>query len=109
MSNKYQAAFVIPVGANKTLGEDGWEFESSERISRDLEAYFARTLELDFVKEYSGIKEYAGSRFKMLIIFDDEKNIENIFFQVFSEGLSVLSEACLDKKNFSKAELFIPC
>ncbi|MBI6646964.1 hypothetical protein YA0745_29045, partial [Pseudomonas synxantha] len=56
MSNKYQAAFVIPVGANKTLGEDGWEFESSERISRDLEAYFARTLELDFVKEYSGIK-----------------------------------------------------
>ncbi|MBI6583549.1 hypothetical protein YA0851_24705, partial [Pseudomonas synxantha] len=70
MSNKYQAAFVIPVGANKTLGEDGWEFESSERISRDLEAYFARTLELDFVKEYSGIKEYAGARFKMLIIFD---------------------------------------
>lgn len=108
MNGRYQAAFIIPIGASKVLGRDGWEFEGSGRLSKDIEEYLIRALNVSFVKEYSGIKEYVGSHLKMLVVFDVESKIENIFFQVFSDDFGVLSHACLDETVSSKAELFIP-
>jgi hypothetical protein len=61
MIKRYTAAFLIPIGANKVLGEDGWEFESSQRLSKDIAEHLIAELKLDFVEMYSGIKRYVGT------------------------------------------------
>lgn len=78
MKERYQAAFVIPIGANKVLGEDGWEFKSSERLSKKLGQYLVEVLNLEFVETYSGIRRYAGDHIKMSIVFDGDNEIESI-------------------------------
>ena len=108
MKGKYQAAFIVPVGANKVLGDDGWEFESSVRLSGEIKDYLIQSLRLSFLESYLGIESYVDGDIKMSVIFDDQNEIESIHFQLYGGSLVTLSEACKSSRISSKAELFIP-
>lgn len=108
MKRKYQAAFIVPVGANKVLGEDGWEFESSARLSEEIKDYLVQSLRLSFLESYLGIESYVDGDIKMSVIFDDQNKIESINFQLYEDALAILTEVCQDNKISSEAELFIP-
>lgn len=108
MTERYQAAFIIPIGASKVLGKDGWEFKSTKRLSKRLEEYLVEALNLEFVEAYSGVRRYAGDRVKMSIVFDGHNEIENIYFQFFYDSLMKISEVGKMDGSFSGAELFIP-
>lgn len=108
MIKRYTAAFLIPIGANKVLGEDGWEFESSQRLSKDIAEHLIAELKLDFVEMYSGIKRYVGNSISMSIFLDDDNEVENIYFQLFGNSLKALTALCQDPQVSSKAEMFLP-
>jgi hypothetical protein len=108
MKKKYLAAFLVPIGANKVLGEDGWEFESSQRLPEDVAELLIAELKLDFVEMYSGIKKYVGDNISMSIFLDDDNEMENIYFQVFGNSLKALTELCQDPQVSSNAEMFVP-
>ena len=108
MKGKYQAAFIVPVGANKVLGEDGWEFESSDRLSEEIKDYLIRSLKLNFFENYLGIESYVDDDVKMSVIFDDHNEIESIHFQLYDDALTILSEVCQGSRIPAEVELFIP-
>ena len=108
MKGKYQAAFIVPIGAKKILGEDGWEFESSARLSEEIKDYLIQLLNLHFLESYLGIESYVDDDIKMSIIFDDQNEIESIHFQLYGDSLAILSEVCQGSRMPSEAELFIP-
>ncbi len=108
MTKQYKAAFVVPIGATKILGEDGWEFESAERLSKNIGNYLIGTLKLNFLEEHSGIKKYAGEDIRMSILLDDTQEIESIYFQLSGGALASLSEICQRMDVSSEAEIFVP-
>jgi hypothetical protein len=80
MKTKYTAAFIIPIGACKNLGEDGWEFESSDRLSNEVAGHLIAALGLNFVETYSGIKRYVGENIGMsLFLGTDLSSGERVF------------------------------
>ncbi|ELP5726855.1 hypothetical protein QTV44_000028 [Vibrio vulnificus] len=108
MKGKYQAAFIVPVGANQVLGEDGWEFGSSTRLSGEIKDYLVQSLNLGFSESYLGIESYTDGNIKMSVIFDDQNKIESISFQLYGDALANLTEVCQGSRLPSEAELFIP-
>ncbi|HEX8589797.1 hypothetical protein [Pseudomonas sp.] len=108
MKTQYTAAFIIPIGACKNLGEDGWEFESSDRLSNEVAGHLIAALRLDFVETYSGIKRYVGENIGMSLFLDDNNEVENIYFQVSGNSLKALTELCQDPQVSSTAEMFVP-
>ncbi|MDU8500555.1 hypothetical protein RYB01_15390 [Pseudomonas syringae] len=108
MRRVYRAAFVIPTGASKILGEDGWEFDSVERLDESVGRYLVVRLGLKFEEEYSGIKKYTNDQINMSVFFDGANEVESIYFQAFDNGLALLSEACKSEEVACHAELFIP-
>ncbi|RAU39808.1 MULTISPECIES: hypothetical protein [unclassified Pseudomonas] len=108
MTKGYKAAFIVPIGARKILGEDGWEFESSVRLSKDIGDGLIKTLKLTFLEEYSGIRKYAGEGIGMSIVFDDNQEVESIYFQLSGGALASLSEIYQCVNASSEAEIFVP-
>ncbi len=108
MKGKYQAAFIVPVGANKILKEDGWEFESPIRLSEEIKNYLIQSLKLRFFESFLGIESYVDDNVKMSVIFNNKNEIESIYFQLYGDTLSVLSEVCQGGRIPAEAELFIP-
>ena len=108
MKGKYQAAFIVPVGANKILKEDGWEFESAIRLSEEIKNYLIQSLRLRFFESYLGIESYVDDNVKMSVIFNNKNEIESIYFQLYGDTLSILSEVCQGGRIPAEAELFIP-
>lgn len=108
MKGKYQAVFIVPVGASKVLGEDGWEFEGSARLPEKVRDYLVQSLKLSFLESYLGIESYIDGDIKMSVIFDDKNEIESIHFQLYDDSLVILSEVCQDSRMPPQAELFIP-
>lgn len=108
MKRKYQTAFIIPVGTNKLLGEDGWEFQSSSLLSCDIKEYLVQSLSLKFFESYLGIESYIRDNVKMSVVFDEQHKIESIQFQLHGDALSKLSKVCQSDRISADAELFIP-
>ena len=104
----YQAAFIVPVGAVKTLSEDGWMFESSNRLSSAIKDDLIESLRLSFQESYLGIESYVGGNMKMSVHFDDQNKIESIHFQPHNDALSSLSKVYKAGTMSARAELFIP-
>ncbi|WP_057435534.1 hypothetical protein [Pseudomonas syringae group genomosp. 3] len=108
MKGDYQAAFIVPKGASKVLGEDGWEFNGVGRLPGSVGDYLVRYLGLEFVEEYFGIRRYTSNQINMSIFFDSADQIESIYFQVFYGTIISFSEACESEEVTSCAEIFIP-
>ncbi|AEF99690.1 hypothetical protein [Methylomonas methanica] len=107
MKEKYKAAFIIPVGTTKTLGEDGWEFETSQRLSTELSAFLVDTLGLRFLESYSDSDTYINDNVKMAIAYDHDKLIEFVYFQLVGDALITL-KTVFSGDIFENSELFIP-
>lgn len=108
MKEKYQAAFIIPQNSSKTLTDNGWEFQSSTRISSNVKDTLVGLLGLVFIENYLGIESYANDKIKMSVILDETNEIESIHFQLHADGLSILSNAYQNESLFSETELFTP-
>lgn len=108
MKRKYQTAFILPVGANKLLGADGWEFKSSAPLSHDIKENLVQSLRLEFFESYLGIESYISDNMKMSVFFDEKCKVESITFQLYGDALSKLSTVCQSDRISSDAELFIP-
>jgi hypothetical protein len=108
MKGKYKAAFIIPIGTNKILGENGWEFETSNRLKEEVKEFLIDALRLKFLESYLQIDCYINENIKMSISYDDQKQIESIYFQTYNDTLTVLSDLFLAGGSVSNLELFIP-
>ncbi|MBY0248872.1 MAG: hypothetical protein K2Q17_14510 [Nitrospiraceae bacterium] len=108
MKSTYRAAFIVPIGANKILGEDGWEFQTQKRITVVAKEFLISALKLRFLESYLGIDAYIGDNIKMSVIYDDACQIESIAFQMYSDSVTVLSKAFIAGKLSNESELFIP-
>ena len=109
IKGRYQAAFIIPVGANKVLSEDGWEFESSGRLSEEIRNDLIQVLGLNFLESYLGIDVYSNDDIKMSIINDDLGLTESISLQLYgNDSLVIISKAFESERMSSAAELFVP-
>lgn len=108
MSGKYKAAFIIPIGARRNLCEDGWEFETSSRISPEVSKYLIKTLKLKLLESYLGLDDYVGENMKMSVVHDEQNNIESIYFQLYEDALTALSKVCQSEKLTADVELFVP-
>ncbi|WP_155920473.1 hypothetical protein [Methylobacter luteus] len=107
MKEKYKAAFIIPVDTQKTLGEDGWEFETSKRLSSELSVFLADALNLRFLESYADSGIYMNDNIKMTITYDPNKLIEFVYFQLVGDALSTL-KTVFARDIFENSELFIP-
>lgn len=108
MKRKYHSAFIVPLGANKFLGEYGWEFRSLARLPEEIISQLIEALNLDFVERYLGIESYANDNMKMSVVFDNKKKIENIHFQLYGCSMSKLSDVYDKLSVCSHIELFTP-
>ena len=109
MKEKYKAAFIVPLGATKTLCEDGWEFESTKTISTEIKLYLVEKLGLCFVENYLGIDCCSNNDIKMSVVNNDLNQIESIHFQLYKNGKTMLSEVFNTAGEITnEVELFIP-
>ncbi len=108
MKGRYRAAFIIPVGAEKVLGEDGWEFKLSSPISLEVSEYLIKSLGLRLLESYLGLDDYINKKIKMSVIHDDIGCIESIYFQLYDDALTILCEVCESSEMPTGVELFIP-
>lgn len=108
MNEKYKVAFIIPIGTKIILGEDGWEFETSHRLSFEIKEYLINSLSLKFLESYLGMDSYIDGNIKMTVIYDDQKQIESIYFQLYGDALTALSDVYKVGEIANESELFIP-
>ncbi|WP_248741942.1 MULTISPECIES: hypothetical protein [unclassified Pseudomonas] len=91
MRGKYKAAFIVPNGTAKTLGDYGWEFRGVGRISTEVITYLVGALGLKLVGEYSGIRKYVGEHAEMSTFLDEGNAVESIYFQFYNDSIPDLS------------------
>ena|SRR5689334_462294 len=109
MKTQYRAAFVIPRGAKKVLGESGWEFDSQNRLPDSIKDSLVSVLKLKPLQRYLGIESYADEHsMKMSVIYDDSHQIENIYFQLHGDALMRLVDYFNSQGLEDGCELFIP-
>lgn len=104
---KYKAAFLIPLGANKTLGEYGWEFEI-KYFTVDILSFLIGILGLVLEESYLGIDKYIGEGIQASVIHDDEEKIEHVSFQIYGDNKKGLEEAFISSDLENSCELFFP-
>ena len=109
MKGKYEAAFLIPLGASRHLAEDGWEFESKNYICKSVEFFLTDVLRLEFLKTDLGITYYANDTIQASIFYgESSENIEHVFFQVYKGCMEFLTKAFSVSELIEKVELFLP-
>ncbi|MFJ4051921.1 hypothetical protein ACIPZC_00415 [Pseudomonas sp. NPDC089743] len=108
MTKQHKAAFIVPIRASRILGEDGWEFESSERLSKNICNYLIENLGVKFLEKYCGISKYTGKGIGMSLLLDDNQEVEIIYLQLSAEALASLSKICQSIDISSEAEFFVP-
>ncbi|TFW34989.1 hypothetical protein [Massilia horti] len=92
MTSPYEAVFLLPIGAQKRLGDCGWEFSSSKRLPRALLLSLASTLRLEEGNSYLGMEVYHGEGLKLTAIAD-RRGIEHIFIQIWSRPKQEIEKA----------------
>lgn len=108
MKGKYKAAFIIPIGAIKALGGDGWEFETTNRLPAETKEFLVEALNLKYLESYLGIDAYINESIKMSVIYDDQNQIESISFQLYDDAVTALSRIFRSSQIADQSELFIP-
>ena len=105
---KYKAAFLVPKGSDRTLGEDGWIFTGEKRLSADVVDFLVVLLGLVLMESYLGMDRYIGDSLQATVVHDDEGNIEHVDFQVYDDARKKLEEAFVSSELGDSCELFFP-
>ena len=107
MGDAYKPIFLLPKGANRLLGEDGWEFLSAQRLAPVVVPLLVKKFSLVKIESYLGITSYTGDGLKASVICDDVGLIELISIQVHC-GLLDEVLAKIDDLKITEMELFVP-
>lgn len=108
MRGKYEAAFILPNGSKKILGEDGWEFEGAERISPDILDFLINLLKLNLSESYLGMERYIGDNLQATVVYDDKRKIEHVAFQIYNDVSQQLIKIFTNSNYKENNELFFP-
>lgn len=108
MKRKYQAAFILPAGARKKLGEDGWEFETSNRLPLEFKECLIDSLGLSFLSEKLEIEIYSGFELEVSFFYDVDQQIEFVHIKVYGDGWPSTLSVIRDLKLAGAWELFVP-
>lgn len=108
MKTPFKAAFVVPHGAKKVLGESGWEFDSEERVPPSIKDSLVTVFKLKPLQSYLGIESYGDDKMKMSVIYDDSHLIENVYFQLRGDAMMGLVDYFNSHEQTGGCELFIP-
>jgi hypothetical protein len=108
MKTPFKAAFVVPHGAKKVLGESGWEFDSQECLPASIRNSLVTAFKLQPLQSYLGIESFGNEKMKMSVIYDDSHGIENIYFQLHGDGIMALVDYFNSCGLGGGCELFIP-
>ena len=105
---KYKAAFLLPLGAQKKLGEDGWVFVSMRHLGTEVLDFLIQLLGLVLEESYLGMERYVGNNLQATVVYDDEGKIEHVDFQVYDDAREQLELAFTSNKLRDSCELFFP-
>lgn len=106
MNNAYEAIFIIPYDAKKRLTDDGWEFDSLNKLSADKIDRLLNSLELTLIETYEDVGVYSSNGIKVSVFHDSTGRIEYVFCQIFDLAYKqMISEFC---SNDSSLEFFKP-
>ncbi len=106
MGAAYEAIFIIPYNANKRLTDDGWEFDSLNKLPAEKIDKLITSLELKLIEKYEGVSVYSSNGIKVSVFHDSTGSIEYVFCQVFDLlNNQTISEFC---SNDSSLEFFKP-
>ncbi len=105
---KYKAAFLLPKGTDRALGEDGWIFTGANHLSADVVDFLVVLLGLALVESYLGMDRYAGDGLQATVVRDDEGKIEHVDFQVYDDARRKLDDAFVSSNLRDSCELFFP-
>lgn len=108
MKGRYKAAFIIPIGAKRILGGDGWEFDSKNRLLDCVKDFLVDDLKLSFLESYLGFVVYANENIKATISHAEDGKIDYVSFQVYGNNMATLSGAFRANMIAKDAELFVP-
>lgn len=108
MKGKYKAAFFIVRGTKKFLGQHGWEFDSSDRISESVRSFLTGDLCLKYAGTKLGISYYENDNYQASLLLDENHKIENIYIQVYSGKMKLLQDQFGVSELSGAVELFIP-
>ncbi len=108
MKGSYKAAFILPKDAKKKLGDDGWEFESSQRLPSEVSELLADSLGLKYLESYLGIDVYTNAEMKMSVERDDQSLIEFISFQIYGDVIDEFKEKVRACSWCEQVDNFIP-
>ncbi len=108
MSDSYKAVFLIPALSKKILDDDGWFFESSERLNLDVFVKIQKLLNLYLKEEYCGTVVYEGNGVKASVLYDDSRQIEQIYLQIFGASSLQVIDDIKDQFISSNVEVFVP-
>ena len=110
MRGQYKAAFILPQGTARHLGECGWEFETRVYLSKkEVTKFLTDKLKLEFSHQDFGIDYYIGENIEASIDYGDSgEDAEHVYIQVYNDQLQFLKET-FDAAVFNgELELFIP-
>lgn len=105
---KYETVFLLPSDAKKTLGKDGWMFNSRKRLGSDVLNFLIRVMGLTLEERYLGMEKYIGNQLQATVIYDDKDKIEHVVFQVSKDMQYKLKVAFSSSKLKDSSELFFP-
>jgi len=108
MKGKYTAAFIIPKNTKRILEEDGWIFNSSNRLPNEIKESCVKSLKLQFSERYLDIEVYINNSIQMSVTYDDKNFIEIISFQIYDQGLEVFKSKIETNAWYQQVNLFIP-
>lgn len=104
----YEAAFIIPVPNEKSLGDRGWEFQSERRLPKATRAFLLVALKLTFSENFSSMTTYENDVLKATVIADDAGEIEQVHLKLYGMTKQRLSLIFQESSLTSSAELFFP-
>jgi len=101
-------AYIIPKGATKVLGEEGWEFVSPHLVPVQIVRQLASLLGLKLTKSFVGIDTYANEETTMSVVCDLADSVEFVDLNLAEGALTTLRKTLASLTDWIDAELFIP-
>lgn len=106
ITNKYTAAFLIPEDAKRILSDDGWKFQSKNKISRQIEELLSNHLTLkETDNRYSS---YEGGFLKIDVFKDVKGKVDYLYFRFYDSKQPTLPLFLKDEDILKNLLFFVP-
>ncbi|MGB7181847.1 MAG: hypothetical protein WBD51_07915 [Burkholderiaceae bacterium] len=105
---RYKAAFLLPTGTKRNLGDDGWDFEFQNSLTDDIVPFLVENLALELSEKSKGFEIYRSEKIQMSVERSEESVIEYVYFQLFDLKATPLIALWSDSKFQSIGEVFVP-